>query len=68
MSNTSKQPREQETDGVDHPDTHTGTTDSDDELRHALPTAAGVAPASVRVGGAAAGAGALTIAIAGAEL
>jgi hypothetical protein len=50
-------------------DTHTVTTAIDDDLRHALATAAGVRPASVRVVGAAAGAaGELTIEIEGAEL
>ena len=53
---------------LDHPDTHTGTTAIDDARRHALATTAGVRPASVRVGGAAAGAGEVTIAIAGAGL
>ena len=52
----------------DEPDTHTVTTPIDDDLRHALATAAGVRPALVRVVGAAAGAGELTIEIAGAEL
>ena len=52
----------------DEPDTHTVTTTIDDDLRHALATAAGVRPASVRVIGAAAGAGELTIEIEGAEL
>jgi len=52
----------------DEPDTHTVTTPIDDELRHALATAAGVAPDSVRVVDAAAGAGELTLEIEGAEL
>lgn len=47
-------------------DTHTVTTEIDDDLRRALATAAGVRPASVRVVGAAAGA--LPLAIEGAEL
>lgn len=49
-------------------DTHTVTTDIDDDLRHALATAAGVRPASVRVVGADAGGGELTLEIEGAEL
>jgi len=49
-------------------DTRTVTTPIDDDLRHALATAAGVAPASVRVVGAAADAGELTLEIEGAEL
>lgn len=49
-------------------DTHTVTTEIDDDLRHALATAAGVRPDSVRVVAAAAGAGELTLEIAGAEL
>ena len=61
-------PSDRSGDELDHPDTHTGTTEIDDARRHALATAAGVAPASVRVGGGAAGAGALPLAIAGAEL
>jgi len=52
----------------DEPDTHTVTTPIDDDLRQALATAAGVRRDSVRVVGAAAGAGELTLAIAGAEL
>jgi hypothetical protein len=51
-----------------NPDTHTVTTEIDDDLRRALATAAGVRPASVRVVDASAGAGALPLAIAGAEL
>ena len=47
-------------------DTHTVTTAIDDA--DALATAAGVRPDSVRVGDAAAGAGELTLEIAGAEL
>jgi len=47
-------------------DTHTVTTDIDDDLRHALATAA--QPDSVRVGGAAVAAGVIEAAIAGAEL
>ena len=50
------------------PDTHTVTTDIDDDLRRALATAAGVAPDSVRVVDASAGAGELTLEIEGAEL
>lgn len=49
-------------------DTHTVTTAIDDDLRRALATAAAVDPRSVRVVGAAADAGALTIEIEGAEL
>jgi hypothetical protein len=49
-------------------DTHTVTTTIDDDLRHALATAAGVAPDSVRVVDADAGAGELTLEIEGAEL
>jgi len=52
----------------DEPDTHTVTTAIDDDLRHALATAAAVDPRSVRVVGAAAGAGELTLEIEGAEL
>lgn len=51
-----------------NPDTHTVTTAIDDDLRRALATAAGVRPDSVRVVGAGAGAGELTIEIEGAEL
>jgi len=49
-------------------DTHTVTTEIDDDLRRALATAAGVAPGSVRVVDAAAGAGELAIEIEGAKL
>jgi len=50
------------------PDTHTVTTPITDDLRRALATAAAVDPRSVRVVGAAAGAGELTLEIEGAEL
>jgi hypothetical protein len=49
-------------------DTHTVTTAIDDDLRRALATAAAVDPRSVRVVGADAGDGALTLEIEGAEL
>jgi len=49
-------------------DTHTVTTTIDDDLRHALATAAAVDPRSVRVVDASAGAGELTLEIEGAEL
>lgn len=52
----------------DEPDTHTVTTEIDDDLRRALATAAAVDPRSVRVVGAAADAGELTLEIEGAEL
>ena len=51
-----------------NPDTHTVTTPINDDLRRALATAAGVRRDSVRVVGAAADAGELTIEIEGAEL